>query len=85
MQGIMDCQTVNVKSKSEYYDSDRILSKWGFTDNQCHKCGVLNSDLNGLLMQCGKCKKAYYCGMKVRFSSLRECPSSCSNPELTSF
>jgi MYND finger len=60
--------TVNVKSKTEYYNTDKILSKWGFTDNHCHHCGILNSDLNGLLMQCGKCKKAYYCSMKVRVS-----------------
>lgn len=58
--------TVNVKSRTEYYDSDKILSKWGFTDSQCHHCGILNSDLNGLLMQCATCKKAYYCSMKVR-------------------
>jgi hypothetical protein len=68
MQDAMS-ETVNVKSKSEYFDSDRILGKWGFTDNQCHHCGILNSDLNGLLMQCGKCKKAYYCGIKVRAST----------------
>ena len=40
-----------------YFDHDNILSKWGFADNICHYCGVKNSDLNGLLMQCGKCKK----------------------------
>ena len=62
----IDNNTCNVKSKTEYYDTDRILSKWGFTDNTCHNCHKRNSDLHGLLMQCAKCKKAYYCGMKVR-------------------
>ncbi len=72
MQEAIMSETVNVKSKTEFYNTDRILSKWGFTGNQCFNCGVLNSDLNGLLMQCGKCKKAYYCGMKVR--DKREAP-----------
>jgi hypothetical protein len=40
-----------------YFDQDTILSKWGFDDNVCYYCGILNSDINGLLMQCGKCKK----------------------------
>jgi hypothetical protein len=50
----LDNRTVDVTSKTEYYDSDRILSKWGFADNHCHNCGIVNSDLNGLLMQCNK-------------------------------
>ena len=62
-QGLSSC--VNVQSKTEYYDNDRILSKWGFSDNICHCCEKKNSDLHGLLMQCAKCKKAYYCSMKV--------------------
>ena len=69
----IDDNTCNVKSKTEYYDTDRILSKWGFTDNTCHNCLKRNSDLHGLLMQCAKCKKAYYCGMKVRGLALCCC------------
>ena len=66
IKNLIDNNTCDVKSKTEYYDTDRILSKWGFTDNTCHNCLKKNSDLHGLLMQCAKCKKAYYCGMKVR-------------------
>jgi hypothetical protein len=61
----MNCDFVSMNSKTEYYDSAKILSKWGFTDSQCHNCGISNSDINGLLMQCAKCKRAYYCSMKV--------------------
>lgn len=43
-----------------YFDQDSILQKWGFADNICHCCGIKNSDLNGLLMQCGKCKKGMF-------------------------
>jgi hypothetical protein len=64
-------ETVDVKSKTEYYNNERILSEWGFADNKCYNCGILNSDLNGLLMQCGKCKKAYYCGIKVRRQTIK--------------
>lgn len=49
-----------------YFDQDDILEKWGFADNICHHCGKRNSDLNGLLMQCGKCKK----GKIISFSVL---------------
>jgi hypothetical protein len=65
-QATMNCDFVSMNSKTEYYDSAKILSKWGFTDSQCHNCGISNSDINGLLMQCAKCKRAYYCSMKVR-------------------
>ena len=38
---------INMSSKADYFDSDRVLSKWGFTDSQCHCCGINNSDING--------------------------------------
>jgi len=39
------------KTKEDWYNDDKILSKWGFTDSKCHCCGVDNSNLDGLLMQ----------------------------------
>lgn len=47
----------DASDKRNYFDQDEILSKWGFADNFCYYCGKKNSDLSGLLMQCGKCKK----------------------------
>lgn len=41
-----------------------ILAHYGFSEDRCHRCGIHNSEISGLLMQCGKCKKAYYCSMK---------------------
>ncbi len=40
------------------------LVHYGFAEDRCHRCGIHNSEISGLLMQCGKCKKAYYCSMK---------------------
>jgi MYND finger len=37
---------------------------FGFSETQCHNCGVSNDDIGGFLLQCATCKKAYYCGMK---------------------
>lgn len=48
-----NCRSFN----DEYYNSDRILQQWGFDHNHCFNCGKLNSELCGLLMQCGICKK----------------------------
>lgn len=41
-----------------------VLADYGFAEDRCHRCGIHNSEISGLLMQCGKCKKAYYCSMK---------------------
>ena len=43
------------------FDNESSLKAWGFKTSQCTCCGVQNSELSGLLMQCGKCKQAYYC------------------------
>lgn len=94
---------INMSSKADYFDSDRVLSKWGFTDSQCHCCGINNSDINGtygkarvyrvsadknddtgLLMQCGKCKKAYYCSMKCFNEHLPEHQKYCGTKEMFS-
>lgn len=48
-------------SENDMMDCANLMQQWGFDDVRCHNCGVLNSQCNGLLMQCAKCKKAYYC------------------------
>ena len=58
-------------------DDGGTLAKWGFEKNYCFKCNKHNSELDGLLMQCGKCKKAYYCGMKCFNADLVEHQKVC--------
>ena len=53
----MSLQEDEATDAANYFNKDSILRKWGFDDNLCHFCGIKNSDLSGLLMQCGKCKK----------------------------
>lgn len=52
------------KNSRHVLDQSGHLRDWGFTASYCNKCGIHNSQISGLLMQCGKCKKAYYCSMK---------------------
>jgi hypothetical protein len=42
-------------TKRDYrLDDDTLLSAWGFSSSSCAKCGTPNSELEGLLIQCGK-------------------------------
>lgn len=56
-----DEQEYRDMSENDMMDCANLMQQWGFDDVRCHNCGVLNSQCNGLLMQCAKCKKAYYC------------------------
>lgn len=44
-------------------DVDEMMD-WGFDATHCFRCGIHNSEIEGTLIQCGKCKMAYYCSMK---------------------
>jgi hypothetical protein len=59
---------------------EEILAKWGFDKDYCFRCKKHNSELSGLLMQCGKCKKAYYCGMKCFNEDLEAHQKVCNTP-----
>jgi hypothetical protein len=63
-------------------DRNETLSKWGFDSNKCQKCNVSNSDIGGHLIQCGKCKKAYYCSTKCFNSDLPEHQKHCKTSGL---
>lgn len=39
------------------------LEDWGFSSDKCHYCGISSKEIDNLLMQCGKCKKVYYCSI----------------------
>lgn len=55
----------NVKSEtSNTLDEASHLNDWGFKSSCCDLCGIMNSEIDGLLLQCGKCKNAYYCSYK---------------------
>ena len=45
---------------------DAMLQVFGFTQSTCSFCMKSIDDCNGLLMQCGKCRKVYFCSKKVR-------------------
>ena len=60
----------NEEERLEILDSMTHLKKFSFTKNSCDKCGKKNSEIDGKLMQCGKCKKAYYCSIDCFNSSL---------------
>lgn len=63
-----------------FFEED--LDSWGFQESHCHKCGIHNSELAGLLMQCGKCKKAYYCSMKCFNSDMDRHSKFCQTSTL---
>lgn len=62
-------------------NDDSVLSKWGFDKNYCFHCGKTNSELDGLLMQCGKCHQTYYCSMKCFNADLEAHQKICKTAE----
>jgi hypothetical protein len=52
--------TKNISSK-EQLDDKRFLQRWGFEASLCSCCGKANSEMEGRLMQCARCMRAYYC------------------------
>lgn len=62
-------------------NDDSVLSKWLFDKNYCFHCGKKNSELDGLLMQCGKCRQAYYCSMKCFNADLEAHQKICNTAE----
>ena len=48
-------------TEEERLNSVDNLKRWGFKTNKCLCCGKSNSEAQGRLMQCARCKKAYYC------------------------
>ena len=43
---------------------DPVLKNWGFDSDHCSHCGKDNNEIAGLLLQCGKCRQAYYCSQQ---------------------
>jgi MYND finger len=60
------------------YDDPEYLKGWGFDSNVCNLCGKKNSEVSGLLMQCGRCKKVYYCSRQCFNDGLADHNLICS-------
>ena len=47
-------------------DPVKFLADFGFHQSCCSYCQKTVDELDGKLMQCGKCKKIYFCSIEVR-------------------
>jgi hypothetical protein len=54
------------KRNLKIMNSDAMLRVFGFQQSICSFCQKSMDDLNGKLMQCGKCRDVYFCSYKVR-------------------
>lgn len=73
-------------SEEEYvraFDETEHMSDWGFTGTFCNHCGLKNSEISGLLMQCGRCKNAYFCSTKCFNEALPEHQKTCQTGSWT--
>lgn len=63
-----DDPTAELEHEDHPLDRGTVLSKYGFSTNKCQKCGVSNSEIDGKLIQCGKCKRSsdYHCYLYFR-------------------
>jgi len=71
-------------SAGEIYDpfSHKEIQDWGFRDDLCHNCHKTNAEISGYLMQCARCKKAYYCTMKCFNEHLPEHAKWCQSGKM---
>ena len=74
--------TNNNEETTHPLDQPELLSKWGFQASACQRCGLKNSQLQGKLLQCGKCKKAYYCSKLCFNQDLTAHQKFCSTERL---
>jgi hypothetical protein len=54
------------QAKMELNDKEKTLSMYMFKESCCTFCQKTMDELDGKLMQCGKCKKVYFCSREVR-------------------
>lgn len=55
----------NTKEEMEgALDNTGHLRDWNFRGSKCDRCGLPNSKVQGLLIQCGLCKNAHYCSQR---------------------
>jgi hypothetical protein len=49
----LEVNMADITKRDYRLDDDTLLSAWGFSSSSCAKCGTPNSELEGLLIQCG--------------------------------
>ena len=54
----------------------------GFAVDRCERCGIHNDEIGGVMMQCSKCKNAYYCSMKCFNEDMERHLKFCNTGEL---
>ncbi len=69
--------SAKVKPRVETSKRDEFLSVFGFKQSSCTFCHKTIDELNGMLMQCGKCKQVYFCSAGVS-SQATHCQSAVS-------
>jgi hypothetical protein len=60
-------------------DDTSHLKHWNFRGARCDRCGIPNSQVAGLLMQCGICKNAHYCSRKCFNDDLEDHQEHCES------
>lgn len=63
----------------EALDSTDHLRNWNFRGSKCDRCGIPNSQVSGLLLQCGLCKNAYYCSRACFNEDLEDHQQHCES------
>ena len=67
----------------DFCTQEETLAKWGFDKDYCMRCQKSNEEIAGLLMQCGKCKKVYYCSLKCFNDDLPTHQKICGTAEFS--
>ena len=63
-------------------DTSSHLRQWNYRGTRCDRCGTPNSAVAGLLLQCGKCKSAYYCTSACFNADLQRHTAFCQTARL---
>ena len=67
-------KNISMKSrvKKQSHDSDdESVFEWEFSDTSCNYCGIDSKKIGGALMNCFRCKMAYYCSCKCMNDDLQ--------------
>ena len=66
----------------EEEDTGDFLKQWGFQKTACQKCNLVLKDNQDFLIQCSKCKNAYYCSSKCFNADIDAHQKQCETGEL---
>ena len=60
---IVTIHKIDPVAERQRLDDATEMREWGFSSTQCGLCHQRNSDLDGHLIQCARCKVAHYCSL----------------------